>query len=53
MHWNLRKSESSDNIAPILSDEFQKYKNESNPLLKALFATNKGKIRSIKFINSV
>jgi len=43
MHWNLRKSESSDNIAPKLSDEFQRCKNKSNPLLKALFAANKGK----------
>jgi len=44
MHWNLRQSESSDSISKTLSNKFQKYKDKSNPLLKALASTTKGSL---------
>lgn len=42
MHWNLRNQEKSQNISKLLSVQFQKYKNNPNPLFKALVSTTKG-----------
>jgi len=41
-HWNLRKSETSEDTTFNLSKTFEKVKNKKNPLLRALYHTNKG-----------
>jgi len=52
MHWNLRKSESSDNITKTLSTQFEKNKHKKSSLFKALVATTKG-FKALRFVKTL